>query len=395
MVDVSDFNKIAVVGAGTMGREIAQTALMAGFEKVFLYSRSIETLNKAEKFIESGLIKLESKKKLNEGISPDSLMKKLILFRDIEKTVENSDFIIESVPENMELKKEIFQKLGKFAPRHAILATNTSTMSITEISEASGKREKVIGMHFFTPVVVLRLIEVIKGAYTSQETFDISVSIGEMFPALKGKRYIAKIEKDTPGFIVNRLTIASSLYLNWLVDMAMEKRIPIETIDNDVVDYPALGPFAKWDYFGIDIVCDTHNYFSEHLSPEFTPGKTLKKLLKEGDLGRKTGKGLYEWEAGKPIIKRKEKANIFNIELYYAIQLNEACKLLEEGVVKGYKIIDDTMLAGMDMPGPFSAGKRKYEEWSKLLENFSKESGLQYIRPCKLMSSGEFIKMKK
>jgi 3-hydroxyacyl-CoA dehydrogenase len=395
MVDVSNIRRIAVVGAGTMGREIAQDALMAGFEKVFLYSRSIETLNKAKQFIESGLKKLYSKNKLDEGISPDSLMNKLIFYRDIKQTVENADFVIESVPENMDLKKEIFQKLGKVAPEYAILATNTSTMSITEISEASGKPENVIGMHFFTPVVVLRLIEVIKGAYTSQETFDIGVAIGEKFPALKGKRYIAKIEKESPGFIVNRLTIASSLYLNWLVDMAREKGIPIETIDNDVVEYPALGPFAKWDYFGIDIVCDTHNYFAEHLSPEFTPGSTLKKLLKEGNLGKKTGKGLYEWDAGKPLIKSKEKANIFNMELYYAIQLNEACKLLDEGVVKGYKVIDDTMLAGMDMPGPFSVGKRKYKEWTKLLENFSIESGLQYIRPCKLMSSGKFINLKK
>ena len=395
MVNVSNIKSIAVVGAGTMGREIAQDALMAGFEMVFLYSRSIETLNKAKEFIENGLKKLYSKNQLKEGISPDSLMKNLTLSRDIKQTVENADFIIESVPENMDLKKEIFQKLGNFAPNRAILATNTSTMSITEISKASGKPEKVIGMHFFTPVVVLRLIEVIKGAYTSQETFDLGVAIGQKFPALKGKRYIAKIEKESPGFIVNRLTIASSLYLNWLVDMAREKGIPIEKVDNDVVTYPALGPFAKWDYFGIDIVCDTHNYFVEHLSPEFNPGSTLKKLLKEGNLGKKTGKGLYVWKEGRPIIESQEKANLFNMELYYAIQLNEGCKLLEDGIVNSYKTIDDTILAGMDMPGPFSAGKRKYIEWTKLLEKFSEESGIQYIKPCKLMSSGAFLKMKK
>ena len=394
MIDVSEIRRIAVVGAGTMGREIAQDALMAGFEKVFLYSRSLETLNKARGFIENGLSKLYSKNQLDDGISPDSLMKNLTLYKDLKQTVESADFIIESVPENMDLKKEIFQKLGKFAPQYAILATNTSTMSITEISKASEKPEKVIGMHFFTPVVVLRLIEVIKGAYTSQETFDIGVAIGQKFPALKGRRYIAKIEKESPGFIVNRLTIASSLYLNWLVDMTKKKGIPIEQVDNDVVTYPALGPFAKWDYFGIDIVCDTHNYFAEHLSPEFTPGTTLKNLLKEGNLGKKTGKGLYEWKEGKHIIESQEKANLFNMELYYAIQLNEGCKLLEDGIVNNYKTIDDTMLAGMDMPGPFSAGKRKYLEWTKLLEKFSEESGIQYLKPCKLMASGEFIKMK-
>ena len=395
MVDISKIKKIAVVGAGTMGREIAQVALMAGFEKVFLFSRSIETINKAKNFIENGLKKLESKGQLGQGTNPEKLMKKLVLSRDLEKTVEDADFVIESVPENMDLKKEVFKKLGTYAPRDAILATNTSTMSITEIAEASGRADKVIGMHFFTPIVVLRLIEVIKGAKTSQETFDIGIAIGEKFPALKGKRYIARIEKESPGFIVNRLTIGTSLYLNWLVDIAMEKGISIESIDNDLVTYPALGPFAKWDYFGIDVICDTHDYFTKHLSPEFAPGKTLTKLLKEGNLGKKTGKGLYEWKEGKHVSKTAEKANLFNIELYYAIQLNEGCKLLEEGIVSGYKIIDDTMLAGMDMPGPFGAGKNKYREWSKLLEEFSKESGLQYPKPCKLMASGEFIKMKK
>ena len=204
MVDISNIKKIAVVGAGTMGREIAQVALMAGFEKVFLFSRSIETLNKANHFIQKGLIKLESKGKLDEGMNPEQLMDKLILFRDIEKAIENADFIIESVPENMDLKKEIFRVLGTYSPDHAILATNTSTMSITEIAEASGRADKVIGMHFFTPIVVLRLIEVIKGSKTSQETFETGVAIGEKFPALKGKRYIAKIEKESPGFIVNR-----------------------------------------------------------------------------------------------------------------------------------------------------------------------------------------------
>lgn len=395
MIDISNINKLAVVGAGTMGREIAQVAIMAGFEKVFLFSRSIETITKAKNFIENGLKKLESKDYFNGGVTPELLMKNLILNRNLEKTVENTDFVIESVPENMDLKQEIFKKLGNFAPKHAILATNTSTMSITKIAEASGRADKVIGMHFFTPIVVLRLIEVIKGANTSQETFDISVAIGEKFPALKGKRYIAKIEKESPGFIVNRLTISTSLYLNWLLEMAMEKGIPIETIDNDVVSYPAIGPFAKWDYFGIDVVCDTRNYFAKELSPEFAPGNTLKTLLKEEKLGKKTGKGLYEWKEGKHIITSSKKANIFNLELFYAIQLNEGCRLLEEGIVSNYKTIDDTMLAGMDLPGPFGPGKRNYVKWTKMLEELSEKTGLTYLKPCKLMKSGEFIKMRK
>ncbi len=395
MVNIEWFKEFAVIGAGTMGREIAQVALMAGFKKVVLYSRSQQTLDKALKFIENGLQKMELKGKLNEDATTNLLKKNLFLVRDVEKAVENADIVIESVPEIMDLKQEIFNKLGKYAPKHAILATNTSTMSIKKIAEASNRPDKVIGMHFFTPVPVLRLIEVIRGEKTSQETFETAVEIGKNLPALKGKRYIAKIEKESPGFIVNRLTIASSLLLNWLLDVATEKGIPYEKIDNDFVTPPEFGPFAKWDYFGIDVVCDSMNYFAKELSPEFEPGKTLTNLLKEGNLGKKTGKGIYDWSEGKPNIKTKEKAELFNPEHYYAIQLNEGCRLLEEGIVSNYKSVDDTMLAGMDLPGPFGPGKKNYVKWTKMLEELSEKTGLTYIKPCELMKSGEFVKMRK
>lgn len=393
MTETNWIKNFVVIGAGTMGREIAQVALMADFEKVTLFSRTQETLDNALNFIGKGLQKMELKGMVDDGAA-NHLLERLLLIRDIEKAVDEADIIIESVPENMALKQEIFSKLGKYAPKHAILATNTSTMSISKIAEASGRPHQVVGMHFFTPIPVLRLIEVIKGENTSNETFETAIRVGEKLPALKGKRYLAKIEKESPGFIVNRLTITSSLLLNWLLDEATEKGIPYEKIDHDFVDPPALGFFAKWDYFGLDVVRDTMNYFAETVSPEFKLGKTLKKLLKEGNLGRKTGKGIYKWSEGKPIITHKGKAGLGSKELYYAIQLNEGCRLLEEGVVSSYKTIDDTMLAGMDLPGPFGPGKRNYEKWSKLLEELSVQSGIKYLKPCELMKSGEFIKMK-
>jgi len=149
MINIDWIKNFAVIGAGTMGREIAQVALMAGFEKVFLYSRTQQTIEKASKFIENGLKKMELKNMLNKGATTNLLKKNLILVRDIEKTVENADIVIESVPEIMDLKKEIFNKLGNFSPKHAILATNTSTMSITKIAEASNRPHQVVGMHFF------------------------------------------------------------------------------------------------------------------------------------------------------------------------------------------------------------------------------------------------------
>ena len=120
-------------------------------------------------------------------------MNHLIQEYDLKKAVKNADFIVEAIPEIMELKQDLFQKLGNIAPTHAIFATNTSTMSITDIASTSGREDKVIGMHFFTPIVVLRLIELIKGSKTSQETFDRSYEVSIRFPSIKGKRYIAKI----------------------------------------------------------------------------------------------------------------------------------------------------------------------------------------------------------
>ena len=396
MVDISKIKTFAVIGAGTMGREIAQVYLMAGFEKVILNDISQKVLENATIYIANGLKKIEGKGKLSQGINTNLLMSKLIKELDLIKAVENADFIVEAIPEKMDLKQDLFKKLGEFAPEHAVLATNTSTMSITKIAESCNRPDKVVGMHYFIPIPVLRLIEVIKGEKTSEETMEITISVGQKLPCLRGKRFIARIEKESPGFIVNRLTIASSAYFNWLLDEAMKKGIPWESLDADVKDLQELGPCARLDYLGLDTVYNTLKYFEEVVSPDFAPSKALTKLVNEGNLGKKTGRGFYEWtKDGKPIINKAEKASLIDLDLFMAVQLNEGCRLLEEDVVSGYKVIDDTMLAGMSMPGPFGAGKRNYEKWSKLLEDFVKKSDKEYFKPSDLMRSGEFLKLRK
>ena len=396
MADISKFNIFAVIGAGVMGREIAQVALMAGFRKVILNDINQEALENAEIYIKKGLKKLESKGKLNQGFTTDSLMTKLIKELHLIKAVENTDFIVEAIPEKMDLKQDLFKKLGQYAPEHAVLATNTSTMSITKIAESCIRPDKVVGMHYFIPIPILRLIEVIKGENTSEETMEIAISIGQKLPCIRGKRFIARIEKESPGFIVNRLTIASGAYINWLLDDAIKKGIPWESLDADVEELQDLGPCARLDYLGLDTVYNASKYFEAVLSPDFAPSKAITNLVNQGNLGKKTGRGFYEWtEVGKPIIKKAEKANLINLDLFMAFQLNEGCRLLEEGVVSGYKIIDDTILAGMNTPGPFGPGKRNYEKWSKLLEDFVENSGKKYFKPCELMKSGAFLKMRK
>jgi enoyl-CoA hydratase/3-hydroxyacyl-CoA dehydrogenase len=379
-----------------MGREIAQVALMSNiFNKVYINDTNDNALKNAKTYILNGLNKLESKGLLAHGLTTNELIKKLVIEKNLISSIKDADIVVEAIPEIMELKQELFEEIGQYAPEHALLATNTSTMSITKIAEASKRPGQVIGMHFFTPIPLLRLIEVIKGEKTSQEAFDLGVAIGQRLPAIKGKRYIAKIEKESPGFIVNRLTIATSLLFNWILDMATDKGIPYEKIDNDFVSPPELGPLAKWDFLGLDIVCDVMNYFVKEISPEFAPGKTLTNLLKEGNLGRKSGEGIYKWVEGKPNRKTNEKAGLFSPEQYFAIQLNEGCRLLGEKIVSGYKIIDDTMLAGMDMPGPFGAGKKNYEKWSLILEDLAETTQINYFKPCDMMKSGAFLKLRK
>ncbi|MFX1233308.1 MAG: 3-hydroxyacyl-CoA dehydrogenase family protein [Promethearchaeota archaeon] len=395
MVNIDKIETFVVIGAGTMGREIAQVALMSElFKNVILNDINKSILDNATIYIENGIKKMLLKGLPRENVSSESLMEPLIKDYNLAKSIHRADFIVEAIPEVMELKQDLFRDLGNLAPSQAILATNTSTMSITKIAEASNRPQQVVGMHFFIPIPVLRLIEVIKGEKTSQETFDTAVELGKRMPALKGKRYIAKIDKESPGFIVNRLTIASSLLLNRLLDIATERGIAYEKVDNDFVSPPEWGPYIKWDYLGLDVIWDSLNYFAKTLSPEFAPGRTLTNLVKEGNLGKKTGKGLYEWKEGKPIIQGKGKANLANPEFYYAIQLNEGCRLLKEGIVSNYKTIDDTMLAGMDMPGPFGPGKNNYIKWSNMLEELSDKIGITYIKPCELMKTGNFIKMK-
>jgi enoyl-CoA hydratase/3-hydroxyacyl-CoA dehydrogenase len=141
------------------------------------------------------------------------------------------------------------------------------------------------------------------------------------------------------------------------------------------------------------------NYYKQTLSPDFEPGKVLKDLMAKNNLGQKTGKGFYDWSKGKdPIaakIKAAKPAGIFDLNVTFAILLNEGCKILEEGVAGGFKVIDDANMAGMNAPGPFGPGKKNFQAWSELLEKLAKETGKSYFKPINLMKSGDFAKMKK
>ncbi|MFX0028403.1 MAG: 3-hydroxyacyl-CoA dehydrogenase NAD-binding domain-containing protein [Candidatus Hermodarchaeota archaeon] len=399
MVDIGKIKNIAVIGAGVQGHSITQICLMAGFDKVFLNDINQEAIERGIRWMidnpETGLKKLESEGKLGEETTVKHLLNNLFKEVNLKKVAENADFVIEAVPEVMTIKKEVYKNLGEYTRKDTVLASNTSTMSISKLGEASGKPEKVIGMHFFSPIGN-KLIEITKGNRTSDESVQIGIAIGEKLPSTEGKRVIINLEKETPGHIANRIIGSINPYLNWVFDQAISKDIPFEQIDADIIEFMPNGICKMCDGIGIDTVYNAMKYFEETLSPEFAPSKVLERLVNEGNLGLKTGKGFYDWTDGKsPEINPSNKAGIVEIEVLLAQFLNEGCRLLEQGVVKGYKTIDKVISAGYRIPGPFSMNKRNYERLSQKLEETAKITGKLYLRPCNLMKSGEFLKMRK
>jgi len=368
---------------------------MAGYEKVFLNDLSLELINKGIGWMinnpETGLKKLESEGKLKQ----ETILNRLIKETDLRRAVENADYVIEAVPEVMEIKKDVYKKLGEYTREDTVLASNTSSMSITKLGEASAKPEKVIGMHFFAPVSN-ELIEITKGDNSSLESVYIGVAVGETLPATEGKRVIITLDKETPGHIANRVVGAISPYYNWIFDQALEENIPFEQIDADTSDFGGLGLCLLMDGIGLDTIYNVMKYFEQTLSPDFAPNQTLVKLVESGNLGRKTGKGFYEWLDGElPERDLSKKAGLVDIEVLLAQQLNEGCRLLEQGIVNNYKVIDKAVTVGYRMPGPFAMNKNNYKRLSKKLEEAADLTGKNYLRPCNLMTSGEFLKMRK
>jgi len=396
MVEVITIKNVTVVGVGVMGYGIAQVALMAGFN-VTLVDIKESIVNNGLTKIEEGLKKAQIKGKLEEGVSVSDLMLKCNTSIDLSSAVKESDFVFEAVVEKLGVKKQICNLVMENSPPHCIFASNTSSFRITTIAEDSNRPENVIGMHFFLPVILQCCVEVMKGEKTSDRALDVGVEIGTRLPCLKGKRLSVRIEKESPGFIANRLLMPPNIYLNWIFDLAFEKGIPWEQIDADAEARKLIpmGPCEMIDYLGVDTTYNVLKSYEKMFSPDFAPGKVLTNLVKEGKLGRKSKQGFYDWTTGKPEIQLNKKAGILKPEMTMAIMLNEGCKLLEENIVSGYKIIDDVMLAGTSMPGPFGPGKKIYEKWANMLEDFVEISGKKYLQPCNLMKSGDFTKMRK
>ncbi len=283
---VDDIKTIGVVGAGTMGSGIAQVAAAAGF-RVILRDISDAALDRGFKIIERSLGKLSKKGKLTEEGAKEILGR---ITKTLElKDMAGADLVIEAAFEKMDVKKELFGELDKVCRSDVVLASNTSSLSITEIAAATSRPDKVVGMHFFNPVPVLPLVEIVQGLTTSDEAVELAYQL-----ALKlGKSPIKT--KDQPGFIVNRILVP---YINEAAFAYMEGVGTAEEIDQAMkwgANMP-IGPLALLDLVGIDVALDVLEVlYREFGDPKFRPAPILRQMVRAGYLGRKTGKGFFDY----------------------------------------------------------------------------------------------------
>ena len=378
---LEDVKKIALIGAGDMGHGIAACCLLGGYT-VVLRDIKQEFVDRGIKGIKMSLGKFKAKEKITAEAYDDAL-KRLIPMVDLEEAVKDADFIIEAVPEILELKKSVFAELDKFAPKHAILASNTSTISISEIAVATKRPDKVIGYHFFNPAVLMKLVEVIKGSDSSDESikigYDIAKKIGKI-PVI--------VKKDSPGFIYNRVNQPGSVLLSKILEAGSPTPEEFDGVFKAVMP---MGPFELIDYVGIDIVCHAMEYLAEVNSPDYQPSDAMLAYVKSGDLGKKTGRGFYDWSQGRPVIDTSKATSEYDVNHMIALQVNEAYKILEEDVCDDPKEIDLAMVNGSGSPlGPFALAQGiGYEVLIKKLEELYDKFKLEIFKPTKTLLEGK------
>ena len=283
--------KIFVVGAGLMGSGIAQNAVTAGYA-VTLNDQNMAALERAKNNIEKMM-----RRDVEKGRMPAEECEAALARLSLDDTIEgakDADLVIEAIYENLQAKQAVFQKLEDVCPEHTIFASNTSSISLTALAAATKRPDRVIGMHFFSPVPKMRLCEVIFGLLTAQDVLTSIKEVGEKM----GKTLI--LADDKPGFIVNRALLPM---LNEACVIVGSHIGSVEDVDNGMklgCNHP-MGPLELADMIGLDILLNVMTILAGEYGDKYNPSLLLRKLVTAGFLGRKTGKGFYIYEDGKKV----------------------------------------------------------------------------------------------
>lgn len=280
--------KIFVLGAGTMGSGIVQAFAQKGYE-VIVRDIKGELVQSGIVRINNGLSKLVSKGKMTEETKED-ILSRISGTTDMNLAAD-CDLVVEAAIENMKIKKEIFAELDKICKPETILASNTSSLSITEVASATNRPEKVIGMHFFNPAPVMKLVEIIRGMATSQETFD---AVKELSVAI-GKEPV-EVE-EAPGFVVNRILIPMINEASFILQEGIASVEDIDTAMKYGANHP-MGPLALGDLIGLDVCLAIMDVlYNETGDTKYRSSSILRKYVRAGWLGRKSGRGFYNYNA--------------------------------------------------------------------------------------------------
>jgi len=278
--------RVAVIGAGTMGSSIAYLCAWTGYD-VSVREVNEDLLKRGMKRIREMIADGVNRGKLTPKEAEET-MRRVKGTTDLAEAAKEADIVIEAVYEDMVVKKEVFRQLDEACPPHTILSSNTSALSITEMASATKRPDKVIGLHFFNPAYAMKLVEVVMGKQTSEETRRIAID----FAVSLGRETVTA--RDTPGFIVNRVLTAA---LGEALSLLQEGIASAEDIDKAVrlgLNWP-MGPFRLADFVGLDVALEVAKTIYEALGEKYKPPSVLEEMVKAGRLGMKTRKGFYEY----------------------------------------------------------------------------------------------------
>ena len=342
-METEDIETLAVLGAGTMGHGIAEVAALSGYE-VFL--RDIE-----EDLVEEGYDEIDwSLQKLaeNDAITEDdreAALGRVTPVVDLETAVADADVVIEAIVEDMGVKKQVYGELDDLAPERTVFASNTSSLSVTELSETTDRAERFCGMHFFNPPVRMELVEVIRGGHTSDETLDAIEGLAESL----GKTPV-RVRKDEPGFVVNRVLVPLMNEACWLVEADEASIAEVDSTAKYGLNLP-MGAFELGDQVGNDVTLHVLRYMESVLGAAYEPSPMLVRAAENDKHGRKTGEGFYDYEDGGVDVPPDEGRDDVEARLL-AVMANEVGKLQQKDIAPVEEVDRAVKLGGGFPDGP-------------------------------------------